>query len=97
MHKEPVFLQISIFQLATGGAGTLFWCQELQAGDFEQLHVHLAESLVFSNPNVVALEEKSPPSSRRFPKSAVLIHSGYQFSFRPLLQALQKGWEISKV
>lgn len=42
-----MFLQISVFQFATGGAGMLFWCQELQAGDFEQLNVHL----VFSSPN----------------------------------------------
>lgn len=91
VHKEPVFLQISIFQLATGEAGILLWCQELQAGDFEQLNAHLAESLVFSNPNVVVLGEESPPSSQRFPKSLVLIHSGYQFSFCPLLQALQEG------
>lgn len=97
MHKEPVFLQISTFQLAAGEAGILFWCQELQAGDFEQLHVHLAESLVFSNPNVVVLGEESPPSSQRFPRSVVLIYSGYQFSFCPLLQALQEGWKISRV
>lgn len=94
VQKEPVFLQISIFQLATGEAGILFWCQELQAGDLEQLSVHLARSLVFSNPNVV-LGEESPPSSLRFPKSVVLIHSGHQFFFCPLLQALRGGWEIS--
>lgn len=66
----------------------MFWCQELQAGDLEQLSAHLARSLVFSNPNVV-LGEESPPSSLCFPKSVVLIHPGYQFSFCPLLQALQ--------
>lgn len=79
-----MFLQISILQLATGEAGILLWCQELQAGDFEQLNVHLAESLVFSNPNVAVQREESPPSSQRFPQSVVLIHSGYQFSFCPL-------------
>lgn len=96
-QEEPVFLQINIFQLATGEAGILLWCQELQAGDFEQLNVHLAESLVFSNPNVVVLGEASLPSSQCFPKSVMLIHSGYQFSFCPLLQALQEGWEISTI